>query len=105
MLARKRADGEPRHKTATSCALCVDCMLANAVLVVRVLCLLVRSGIWDAESGREVLATPARVKRLGAVGFDSIMGATAWHPTQHVIALGAFGDGSPIVLYCREVSP
>jgi hypothetical protein len=63
-----------------------------------------RSGIWDAESGREVLATPARVKRLGAVGFDSIMGATAWHPKQHVIALGAFGDGSPIVLYCREVS-
>ena len=63
----------------------------------------VRSGIWDADAAREVLATPARVKRLGAVGFDGIMSATAWHPRQHVIAIGAFGDGAPIRLDCREV--
>ena len=61
-----------------------------------------RSGIWDADTGREVLATPGRVKRLGAVGFDAIMSATAWHPSQHVIGIAAFGDGAPVTLYCHE---
>ncbi|KAA0156733.1 hypothetical protein FNF29_00844 [Cafeteria roenbergensis] len=61
-----------------------------------------RCGIWDADTGREVLATPGRVKRLGAVGFDAIMSATAWHPSQHVIGIAAFGDGAPVTLYCHE---
>jgi hypothetical protein len=50
------------------------------------------------------MSAPTRQRRLGTVGFDSPLTAVAWHPKQHVVALGSFGDNAPITLYCRESS-
>lgn len=54
---------------------------------------------WEAQSGRSVLAhnSPAR-----ALGFTEPLVDVAWHPRQHVLAMAAYGENMPVLLYYSE---
>jgi jouberin len=52
--------------------------------------------VWDAQSGKPVQCA------LNGLGFSGTLYDVAWHPSQHLVALAAFGEDMPVLMYWVE---
>jgi WD40 repeat protein len=56
-------------------------------------------GLWDADSGAPI---PARARaatgQTAVVGYPGPLHGVAWHPSQHLVAVAAFGAALPIMV-------
>ena len=65
-------------------------------------------GVWEVDSGLVVegAGQAGGARSLYIMGFgrqlDVALNAVAWHPNEHMVALGAFGGGNPVMLYVND---
>lgn len=53
---------------------------------------------WETQNGRRVSDS------LSSLSFPEALCDVAWHPTQHVIAIAAYGENMPVLMYYAEHS-